>query len=139
MIRSSTFAAALRAGALYFVLVFAAGFALGAIRTIVLVPRVGELAAVAIELPVMLTVSWFACGAVLRWTRPGQGVAARAVTAGVAFALLMMAELALSLALGMPSLAAYLAGLATPAGLLGLTGQILYGLFPIIRQRPAFN
>lgn len=127
------------AGAFYFALVFAAGFALGAIRTLLLAPRIGDLAAVAIELPVMLAVAWLACGAVLRWARPGQGIAPRAVMGFVAFALLMVAELALSLALGTPSMAAWLAGLTSAPGLLGLAGQVAFAIFPMIRQRPASN
>lgn len=126
-------------GALYFALVFAAGFVLGAIRTLIVAPRVGDLAAVAIELPVMLAISWVACGAVLRWIRPGQGIAARAVMGLLAFALLMVAELALSLALGVPSVATWLAGLTTAPGMLGLAGQLAFAIFPMIRQRPASN
>lgn len=131
--------APLKAGALYFALVFAAGFVLGAIRTLLLAPRVGDFAAVAIELPVMLAVAWLACGAVLRWVKPGQGIAAHAVMGLVAFALLMAAELALSLALGAPSIAAWLVGLTSSPGLLGLAGQIAFAIFPMIRQRPASN
>lgn len=131
--------ALVRAGALYFALVFAAGFVLGAIRTLLLAPRVGDFAAVAIELPVMLAISWVACGAVLRWVRPGQGIAVRAVMGLVAFVLLMVAELALSLALGAPSVAAWLAGLTSAPGLLGLAGQVAFAIFPMIRQRTASN
>ena len=127
------------AGALYFAIVFAAGFVLGAIRTLLLAPRVGDLAAVAIELPVMLAVAWIACGAVLHWIRPGQGIAAHAVMGLVAFALLMAAELALSLVLGAPSIAAWLAGLTSAPGLLGLAGQVAFAVFPMVRQRPASN
>lgn len=131
--------APVRAGALYFAIVFAAGFVLGTIRTLVLAPRVGEFAAVAIELPVMLAVAWIACGAVLRWIRLGQGIAVHAVMGLVAFALLMAAELALSLALGAPSVAAWLAGLTSAPGLLGLAGQVAFAIFPMIWQRPASN
>jgi len=131
--------APVRAGALYFAIVFAAGFVLGAIRTLLLAPRVGDFAAVAIELPVMLAVAWMACGVVLRWIRPGQGMAAHAVMGFVAFALLMAAELALSLALGAPSVAAWLASLTSAPGLLGLAGQVAFAIFPMVRQRRASN
>lgn len=129
----------LKSGAFYFALVFAAGFVLGAIRTLLLAPRVGDFAAVAIELPVMLAVAWFACGAVLRWTPPGQGFGARAAMGLVAFALLMAAELALALLLGVPSISAWLAGLTSAHGLLGLAGQIVFAIFPLVRYRPASN
>ncbi|MEN0651778.1 MULTISPECIES: hypothetical protein [Hyphobacterium] len=126
-----------RAGALYFALVFAAGFVLGAFRTLWLAPRVGDFAAVAVELPVMLAVAWLACGAVLRWVNPGQGIEARAIMGLFAFALLMIAELALALTFGVPSVAAWLADLVTAPGLLGLAGQIAFANFPLVRQRPA--
>ena len=46
----------LKAGALYFVLVFGAGFVLGPIRILWLVPRVGESTAELMEAPIMLVV-----------------------------------------------------------------------------------
>ena len=56
----------IKGGAAYFALVFAAGFALGVVRVLVLAPRLGALSAVALELPLILTVSWIACGWVLK-------------------------------------------------------------------------
>jgi hypothetical protein len=53
----------LKAGAVYFTIVFAVGFLLGTVRVLVLVPRVGETAAVMIELPIILAASWITC----RW------------------------------------------------------------------------
>ena len=51
------------AGAAYFLSVFAAGFLL-AIRQFVLVPRIGEVAGVLLEAPLMLAAIWWAA----RWT-----------------------------------------------------------------------
>ena len=47
----------LKAGVLYFVLVFAVGLVLGTIRTVWLVPRVGARAAELMETPIMLIVT----------------------------------------------------------------------------------
>lgn len=47
----------LKAGALYFAIVFGAGFVLGPIRVLWLVPRVGTRVAELMEMPVMLLVS----------------------------------------------------------------------------------
>jgi hypothetical protein len=53
-----------KAGALYFALVFCAGFVLGTFRVLVVVPRLGARAAELIEAPIMLAVTFFAA----RWT-----------------------------------------------------------------------
>jgi len=54
----------LEAGTVYFALVFAVGFVLGAIRTLWVVPRVGTRKAELTEMPVMLAVTILAA----RWT-----------------------------------------------------------------------
>jgi len=53
-----------KAGALYFALVFAVGFVLGTIRTLWFVPRVGARTAELMEMPIMLAVTIVAA----RWT-----------------------------------------------------------------------
>ena len=53
---------ALRAGALYFTVVFAAGFGFGALRVSAIAPRFGETTAVLTEVPLMLAIAWAACG-----------------------------------------------------------------------------
>ena len=53
-----------KAGVLYFALVFAVGFVLGAIRTRWVVPRVGMRTAELMEMPIMLVVTIVAA----RWT-----------------------------------------------------------------------
>jgi hypothetical protein len=126
--------AATKAGAAYFAIVFAAGFALGTMRVLLLAPRIGAMRAVALELPVMLTVSWFACGwSVTRFAVPGAATCQLAM-GGVAFILLMAAETVLSFASGRDP-AAYLASFATAEGALGLAGQVMFALFPLIRLR----
>lgn len=118
---------ALRAGSLYFAAIFALGFVLGAVRTLALAPWIGETGAVLAELPVILAASWFAAG---RLARPlGPALRLRIAMGGFAFALLMAAEAGLGAALG----AAPFAGLATPAGALGLAGQFLFAAFPALR------
>ena len=47
----------LKAGMLYFALVFGAGFVLGTIRTLLVVPRVGTRMAELMEMPIMLVVT----------------------------------------------------------------------------------
>ena len=54
----------MKAGALYFALVFGAGFVLGTVRTLWVVPRVGTRTAELMEMPIMLAVTIVAA----RWT-----------------------------------------------------------------------
>ena len=119
---------ALSLGLRYFAGVFAVGFLLGTVRTLWLAPAVGEVAAVGIELPVMIGASWWWCRRMLVGRDLGTG--ARAVMGGWAFSFLMLAELGLTLAFG-GTLATHLAVLTAPAGLLGLAGQLVFAALPL--------
>jgi hypothetical protein len=72
--------------------VFAAGFALGAIRVVLLIPRLGETFAVLIELPVILAVAWIACHRLIAAFDVPSHLAPRLAVGGVAFLTLMCAE-----------------------------------------------
>ena len=128
---------AIRAGILYFAIVFAAGFLLGALRVTVLVPLIGELPAVALELPIILFISWTAClRLVAQFSVPAMA-SHRAAMGALAFGLLMLAELGLSVLVFDRSGAEYLAHLLTAPGLLGLAGQIVFAFMPLelLRER----
>src|SRR4051794_26905215 len=115
------------AGALYFAIVFLAGFALGVLRVSVLVPRLGATRAVLIELPVILLVAWFAfCSLTARFSVPPAPVA-RLTMGALAFALLLIADILLARVFGR-STSDIFADLSTASGLLGLAGQILFAL-----------
>lgn len=128
------------AASAYFALVFAAGFALGTLRVLVLAPALGPLAAVALELPVMLAISWV----VARWSVLRHGVPARAaprlVMGALAFALLIAAEAALGIWGFGQTARGFVAAFSTPEGALGLAGQAAFGLMPLAllagRRRP---
>ncbi len=81
-----------KAGVLYFALVFAVGFVLGAIRTREVVPRVGTRTAELIEMPIMLPVTIVAA----RWTLLRLSVpimwSARLEMGCIALALMLIAE-----------------------------------------------
>ncbi len=126
---------ALRAGAFYFAIVFAAGFVLGTLRVLVLIPRWGEVAAVLAELPVMLAISWGVCRALVAHVRVAASVGARLLMGGVAFAMLITAEFGLgAFAFGRP-FADQLAALQSTAGALGLAGQFVFALVPLAQLR----
>ena len=122
---------ALTAGLVYFAVVFSAGFVLGAIRTIWLSPAMGQLGAVAIELPFMLAASWLACGWCLH-TFSISDQLRQALMGAVAFVVLMAAEAGLAIAAFGMRPEEYVAGLLTAAGLLGLSGQVAFAVMPLV-------
>lgn len=125
-----------RAALSYFAAVFAVAFVAGTVRTLAVAPRIGEFPAVALELPVILAVSWVVAGRVLRrWPVAVGGVPALLAMGLLAFAVLILAEAALAVLAFGQSLPGWLAGLATPAGLLGLAGQAGFALVPAIRAQ----
>jgi hypothetical protein len=115
----------------YVLPVFAAAFALGALRVTLVTPQIGPVLAVALEIPLVLALSWGVSGRVLaRWPLRG---AQPALLAFFAFTLLMLLEFATALAFDQRP-AEFVTAMTTPAGALGLAGQIGFGLIPLIRQ-----
>lgn len=126
--------AALRAGIVYFAAVFALGFALGSVRVLWLLPAIGATPAVAIELPIMLGMSWWVCARVLRRFVVPDAMSARIAMGGTAFALLMLAEFALATLGFGQSPSAFVSGFREPHALLGLLGQIGFALMPWLQR-----
>jgi hypothetical protein len=113
----------------YWAAIFALGFVLGTLRTLWLAPLLGKLSAVLIEVPLILTASWFCARALhARWPLPDRGSAL--AMGGLAFAVLMGAELLLGvLAFGLTP-GEWLKSLGDLAGAAGLAGQIGFALIP---------
>lgn len=128
------FSIALRAGALYFTGVFALGFLFGAIRLMLLVPSLGELVAVLIELPVILSMAWLLCARAITRLNVPATPAARLVMGESAFLLLMLAEFALAIVGFGETPASYVSHWTTLPGAIGLAGQIVFGLFPLLQM-----
>ena len=82
----------LKAGVLYFVLIFAAGFVLGTVRTLWLVPRLGARTAELMEAPVMLAVSVLAVRWVVQHVRVPPLWPRRLAMGSIAFGLMLLAE-----------------------------------------------
>ena len=119
----------LTAALAYWATVFAFAFVLGVARTLWLAPQIGALAAIACEVPLTLAASWFAARALTRRHRIAPG--GEALSMGlVAFAILMLAEVALARVLAGRSPGEWAASLLTPQGALGLGGQVLFALMP---------
>jgi hypothetical protein len=126
---------AIKTGARYFALIFALGFVLGTIRVLWLAPMAGETLAVLTELPIMLTASWFGA----RWLVTRHRLVAigdRAVMGAVALLLLFIAELLMAVLLFGQTPQAWFTGVVTMPGPIGLAGQILFGLMPLLVRSP---
>ena len=97
--RSGSLLTPLKAGLLYFAVVFGAGFLLGPIRLLWAVPRFGVRIAELLEMPVMLVVVIVAARTIVRRLAVPLALASRLGMGAVALALLVGAELALALSL----------------------------------------
>jgi hypothetical protein len=124
-----------KAATIYFACVFCIGFVLGTFRVLVLNPLVGEFNATALEIPIMLTVSWFVCRRVMRRFAIPRTMSSGVAVGGLAFALLMIAELGLSVLLFDRTLTQYFDALQSDAGMLGFAAQIAFALFPLLQLR----
>lgn len=82
----------LRAGVLYFVLVFAAGFLLGTIRTLWIVPAFGTRSAELMEAPIMFAITFLASRWVVRHLALRPSFPGRLAVGLVALGLLLLAE-----------------------------------------------
>lgn len=121
------------AGAYYFQIIFAAGFALGTIRTLALAPALGETTAVLIELPIILAAAWFVAGHMIRRFKvPGEH---RLAMGAFAFTLLVLAEAVLSVFLFGRTLTQHVAHYRSVPGAMGLAGQIVFALMPALHKR----
>jgi type IV secretory pathway TrbD component len=119
----------LKAGVIYFAFVFSAGFVLGTVRTLWVVPRVGTRLAELMEAPLMLVVTIVAA----RWTVRHLAIpyvpSARLGMGGIGLALLLVAEFGLVLWLRGISVREYL---ATRDPVSGAVYYVLLGVFAIM-------
>lgn len=135
--RGDSMVAATKAGVSYFAIVFAFGFLLGALRTMVLVPRMGEPVAVLLEMPVILTISWVVCKWSISFHAVPRHFFKRLLMGSLAFLLLMGAEFTLTALLMELSPDQFLLSLTSLPGTIGLIGQGLFALFPILQANTA--
>lgn len=121
-----------KAGALYFAIVFGAGFALGTVRVLLLVPRFGARIAELMEAPLMIAVSYFAARWIVRrfvlppapWPRLGVGL--------TALVLMLVTEFGVVLRLRSLSISDYFATRDPISGTLYYFSLALFALFPLL-------
>ncbi|MDX2144327.1 MAG: hypothetical protein SFV19_13310 [Rhodospirillaceae bacterium] len=123
------------AGSLYFAAVFALGFVLGTLRVLAIIPVLGETGAVVLELPIMLAASWAICGWLVKRHHVPAVTKDRLVMGGLAFALLMLAELGVSVLAFGRGVAEHFATYRALSAQLGLAAQVMFAAFPLIRYR----
>ena len=124
-----------RAGLLYFALTFGAGFVLGPVRILWLVPRVGARVAELLELPVMVFISWLAARWVTRRLAVPPRTGPRLAMGALAGALLLAAEFSLVLRLRGMTLEEYFATRDPVSGAAYYGAVVLLVLMPLLVSR----
>ena len=126
----------LKAGLIYFLLVFGTGFALAFIRIPLLVPRFGVRAAELMEIPVMLAVIVWASRR-LAHRHPDLRRSDRLAAGVIAFVLLVGAELAVAYFLGARSPSQYIASRDPVSGTVYLISLFFFAVAPALwNNRP---
>jgi hypothetical protein len=126
---------ALIAGAVYFIVAIAAGFALGALRVLVVVPVVGSRIAELAEIPLMLAVVYFAARRVTRRFAMPYVRGQRLGIGLVALALMLLTEFTLVLRVRGMSVEDYFAGFDPVAGTAYWIAQALFAAMPSLVMR----
>jgi len=125
----------LKAGVLYFAVVFGAGFVLGPIRVMWLVPCFGTKAAGLMEMPVMLAVTILAARWIVRRPSLLPTLSKRLGVGIVAPALLLMAELTLVLWLRGLTIHEYIASRDPVAGTVYIVMLGAFAIMPLLFTR----
>ena len=89
----------LKPGTIYFLLVFGAGFVLGTIRVLLIVPHVGDRAAELLEMPLMLLATVLAARWITRRFSEPRTSMSRLAIGGIALSLMLAAEIAVGIGL----------------------------------------
>jgi len=120
-----------RAALIYWALVFSFAFVIGVVRTMWLAPLLGSaVLAVLLELPLVLTASWWVARRIVTSNRLGCGESA--AMGAVAFTLLMVAELALATFVFGETTHGWFSALFGLPGALGLAGQLGFAVIPVL-------
>ncbi|MGE5893944.1 MAG: hypothetical protein ACM34I_07800 [bacterium] len=125
----------LKAGVLYFILVFGVGFVLGPIRILWAVPRFGARLAELMEAPIMLAVIIVAARWIVRRLAVPSTLSSRLAMGFIALALLLAAEFALVLRLRGLSIGEYFASRDPVAGAVYYMMLGVFAVMPLLIAR----
>ena len=121
----------LKAGLLYFVVVLAAGFVLGFVRVVWMVPVVGTRVAELLEVPVMLVVIILAARRIVGRFRQPPNVLRRLGAGLIALTLMLVTELTVVLRLQGLTIEQYIRGRHLVAGTIYVAMLIVFALMPL--------
>ena len=122
----------LRTSLSYFLIVFAAGFALGTVRVLLVVDAIGERNAELVESPVMAIVCAFAARYLVTKHRAKLNVARAALMGLIALSLLLIVEFTVVLSLRGLSLSEYFQTRDPVSGMAYIAGLVWYAAAPIV-------
>jgi hypothetical protein len=125
----------LKAGVLYFIFVFGAGFVLGPIRILWVVPRLGTRTAELMEAPIMLLITIVAARWIVRRLAVPPTTPGRLGMGGIALGLMLSAEFGLVLRLRGLSIRQYLASRDPVAGTVYYAMLVVFALMPFMVGR----
>ena len=116
--------------------IFAAGFVLGVIRTLWLVPQMPAWQAVLIEGPVILTLTWFILRFWVRRRAISAATSTRLTFGGMAVITLWLCEWVMTMSLMNEDPGFFFRNLMTLPGVIGLAGQLLIIFMPLWIRTP---
>jgi hypothetical protein len=125
----------LKAGVLYFAVIFGAGFVLGPIRILWVVPRLGARMAELLEAPVMLVITIVAARQIVGRLAVPLTPSSRLGMGGIAFGLMLIAEFTFVLWLRGLSIREYLAGRDPVAATVYYVMLGVFGVMPLLVAR----
>jgi hypothetical protein len=125
----------LKAGALYFALVFGAGFVFGIVRTLWVVPRISTRMAELSEEPIMLVIIILAARWLVRRLSVSPKASSRLTMGGIALGLMLIGEFTFVAWLRGLSVRDYLAGRDPVAGTVYYAMLVLFAIMPLLVAR----
>ena len=125
----------LKAGVIYFVVVFGAGFILGPIRILWVVPRLGTRVAELLEAPIMFVITIVVARWIVRRLAVPSTASSRLGMGGIGLSLLLIAEFTLVLWLRGLSIREYLAGRDPVAATVYYMVLAVFAVMPLLVAR----